>query len=106
MKKTIIIVVLATLLIGGVGATILFPKKTNEYVAQIRTETIEVQVDATAKAIQEAITASSTEIEATAKKAYDDAKRREEIKIELRIRDEIDAKNAEIKKQLQKEASF
>lgn len=81
-------------------------ESTVEYIKETVTETKEIEVDALEAAVREAIAASSTDIEAKAKSAYDDAKRQAEVEIELQVTAEYREKIEAREKELQKEASF
>lgn len=89
----------------GVGFIfMLMQERVSEVVYQTVPE--EVIVDALNESIKSALVASSTEIEASAQKAYDNAKKQMELEIELAVRskyrEELEAKEVE----LQGQASF
>lgn len=107
MSKTIsMVAIVGTLVVIG-GIIINGSSKTVEYVAQepeVVTQVVTEQVDNLQAAVDAAIAASSTEIEAEAQEAYNATKKRLEQEIEVRVKTEhkarlegeIDALNSEI----------
>jgi len=95
------IITLMVVVILGVGIYI-FPQ-TEEYratITEVVTQEVVTEVDALEKRVTEAQSASSTEIEQAAQKAYDDEKKRMLTEIELMVtreyRKEVEAKEAEL----------
>lgn len=76
-----------TLAIVGGGLTLGYKYMEAKSVITVvnQVETKEVTVDALDKRIADALTASSTDIEVKAKKAYDDAKHQAEVDITLSV---------------------
>lgn len=97
MKKIIIVAVVVSI-IAALGFLAFVKPKSIVY--ETKTETQQVEVDALQKQIEDAITASSTETEAKARKAYDDAKKQAELEIELAVtaqyRKDIEEKEKEL----------
>lgn len=84
---------LCILVVLGVVGTHYFPEK-EEYraaITEVVTQEVEKEVDALTKRIQDAQNASSTEIEASAQKAYEDKKSLMLDEIEIRVRKEYEA---------------
>lgn len=82
MKYLIVLAGIVALFVGvAIGSQ--FVQNKTEYV---RTEET-VEVDALETAILNALTASSTDIETHAQKAYDDARAQMEVEIELSVRE-------------------
>lgn len=101
MRKVIFLIVLVIL--GGI-AVLLKPEKVVFTAPEVVEKEVTVEVETLDKRIQEALHASSTEIEIEAKKAYQYAKEQMELEIKTEIRDaylaEIEAINLEEKKKL------
>ncbi len=104
MKHIFIGVVTLGLISGGIYAYS-NKVKTIEYI-QGETQVVEktVEVETLRKRIDEAIIASSTEIESEAQKAYNETKEQEQKKIELQVtsqyRAEIETREAELEEQV------
>ncbi len=80
-----ILIGLAVLTVGGIG--LYNVNKTETYIAPEKiTETVIEEVDALEATIQEAISASSTDIKAQAQEAYDATVQKLEKEIELNVR--------------------
>lgn len=103
MKRLAIVVIVLIVCIGG----IYFKPTKIEYKApeQVTVEK-EVMVDALEQAVKDAQTASTTEIEAKAKKAYDEAYAQEMKKVELRVVAEFGKKLETRQTALEKETSL
>lgn len=88
------------------GVVAYLSERKTEYVNTVTTEEVTVSVDALEERVQNALTASSTEIEAFAQKAYQDAKKKMETEIELEVRTTY-RKELEVEEQkLMKQVSF
>lgn len=103
MKRLAIVVIAVGLILGGIYT--IKDKGTIEYI-QGETQVVEktVEVETLRKRIDEAIIASSTEIESEAQKAYNETKEQEQKKIELQVtsqyRAEIEKREAELEEQV------
>jgi hypothetical protein len=101
MKRYASIVIVLAVILGG----IIFTRSHSvEYVApEPQVVEKEVQIDALDKAIKDAQTASSSDIESVAQKAYDEAKTQALKKIELDViktfGDKLDARQTELEKE-------
>lgn len=98
IMKNIFIVLLVVVIVafGGINYLNTHQKPMTVKAPEQKTVTETVIEDALEKQIQEAITASSTDTENKAKKAYDDAKHQAEVEIKLAVttkyRTQIEAK--------------
>lgn len=102
MKYIISVAIVVAIVTFGYFAT--NKEKTIEFTSGNSTTTI--QVDALNTAIEQAITASSTEIEASAQKAYEDAKAKMELDIELAVRTKYRKELEKKEQELMGKASF
>lgn len=105
--KTYTIIVISSVVIG-VAAVVFFKTYDGSVTVQNNEKTVEVakevKVDLLESQIKDAISASSTAIEARAQKAYDDAKHQAELEIELEVRTQYVAEQDAKVKELQKES--
>jgi len=104
MKRiTTFVIVTVLIALGGVAYTF-FPAKIQYMEPEVVEKEVTVEVEALDKKIAEALTASSTDIEIKARKAYEDAKEQAELEITTRVRDqylaEIESINLADKKKL------
>lgn len=108
MNKYIIAVVVVMLAVGG---GIYWMEHGNKTVVQniqkeIVEKVVEKEVPTLDKRIADAISASSTEIEATAQKAYEEARTKAEKEIALRITTEYRKEIEEMEASLEEQVSF
>lgn len=104
MKRiTTFVIVTVLIALGGVAYTF-FPAKIQYMEPEVVEKEVTVEVEALDKKIADALTASSTDIEIKARKAYEDAKEQAELEITTRVRDqylaEIESINLADKKKL------
>lgn len=99
-RKHIAIVIVLGVILGGIALT---KPKTVEYI-QGETHVVEKTVETLQKRVDEAITASSTEIEIEAQKAYTEAKEQAQKEVELIVtsqyRKEIEEREAQLEEQV------
>lgn len=104
MKKTITIVIVLGVILGGIA--LFYPSKIEVKNPEPQTvvETEFVEKERLDSLIETALTASSTAIEAEAQEAYNDAKKKAETEIKLRVtseyRKEIEAREAALEEQV------
>jgi RPA family protein len=102
MKKQLAIVVIGTVILGGIAIN--RPDVIEHVTPQIVEKTVEVTVPETEKRIKEAQEAQKDTIEAEAQKAYDATKQKMLTEIELdvtrQIREELEAREAELQDQV------
>jgi len=87
MKQSLLIVIVLAVILGGIALS----KKGTVTVVNNEPQVIEkeVQVDALEEAIKSAQNAKSSEIKASAQKAYDEAYSQEMKKVELQVIDDF-----------------
>ncbi len=100
-----IIAVIVGLVSVGIWQSGAFAKPT-EYIRQTETKEVKVEVDLFKKQVADSKAASSTEIEARAKAAYENAKYQAELEVELQVTSAYRAELEEKEKKLMEEASF
>lgn len=103
-KYIIVAVIVCGVILGGIA---LKSNEVEEFVAPAVVEklvTQEVEVETLQKRIDDAITASSTDIESASQKAYEDMKTQMRKEIELQVRtayeNELKAKRIELEKEV------
>jgi hypothetical protein len=100
MKYIVVVVAVAIAIVGFLS----FKKAPIEYIRHEETKEITVEVDALESKISAAIASSSTEIEARAKAAYENAKHQAEVEIKLSVTAAYRAELEKKEKELQKES--
>jgi len=101
MKRSVMIVILGVVVLGGIT---LYKPQTIEITNEQKT--VEVVVPELQKRLQQAITASSTEIENAMKKASQDAKDNIEKEIEIQVIDKMQLELDAHRETLEKEVSL
>jgi hypothetical protein len=100
MKYFIIAVVVLGVVLGGIA---LRPKATQYVAPEVIEKEVTVEVETLSRRIEEALTASSTAIEAEAKRAYEDKKTQLMREVELAIRTQYEGELRAERVKLEKE---